>query len=181
LLHDVGSHISFARHHRHSYYLIKNGDLRGFEPAEIEVIALVARYHRRGVARKAHTEYAELTAPLRRSVRTLSGILRLAESLDRSHAQVISAVELHESDGNLLLQLRARGDAELELWAAMRHTEPFERSAGRVVRIQLQQPDTAPDAASASLPTAQTEAPPPTIRRRDSSRKSRSTAAHRTN
>jgi len=181
LLHDVGSHISFARHHRHSYYLIKNGDLRGFEPAEIEVIALVARYHRRGVARKAHTEYADLTAPLRRAVRTLSAILRLAESLDRSHAQVISAVELHESDGNLLVQLRARGDAELELWAAMRHTEPFERAAGKVVRMQLQQPDTAPDTSSASVAPGQTEATPRAIRRRDSSTKSRGATAHRAN
>ena len=50
LLHDVGIHISYERHHRHSYYLIKNGDLRGFEPDEIEVIALVARYHRRADA-----------------------------------------------------------------------------------------------------------------------------------
>ena len=41
LMHDLGSHISYARHHRHSYYLIKNGDLRGFEPEEIEVIAPV--------------------------------------------------------------------------------------------------------------------------------------------
>ena len=46
LLHDIGVHISYERHHKHSYYLIKNGDLRGFEPDEIEIIALVARYHR---------------------------------------------------------------------------------------------------------------------------------------
>ena len=47
LLHDIGVHISYEGHHKHSYYLIKNGDLRGFEPDEIEAIALVARYHRR--------------------------------------------------------------------------------------------------------------------------------------
>ena len=43
LLHDAGTHISYPRHHKHSYYLIKNGDLRGFEPAEAETIALIAR------------------------------------------------------------------------------------------------------------------------------------------
>ena len=47
LLHDIGVHISYERHHKHSYYLIKNGDLRGFEPEEVDTIALVARYHRR--------------------------------------------------------------------------------------------------------------------------------------
>jgi exopolyphosphatase/guanosine-5'-triphosphate,3'-diphosphate pyrophosphatase len=165
LLHDIGSHISFARHHRHSYYLIKNGDLRGFEPAEIDVIALVARYHRRGVPRKAHTEYADLEASLRRAVRTLSAILRVAESLDRSHAQVISAVELHEQNGNLLVQLRARGDAELEMWAATRHTAPFERAAGRAVRLQLQPPETDRDAAPSPPPGPANDASR-TVRRR---------------
>src|SRR5919108_5459014 len=87
LMHDLGVHISYPRHHKHSYYLIKNGDLRGFEPDEIEVMALVARYHRRGTPKKTHEEYAQLPPPLRRTVRVLASILRLAESLDRSHAQ----------------------------------------------------------------------------------------------
>jgi exopolyphosphatase/guanosine-5'-triphosphate,3'-diphosphate pyrophosphatase len=159
LLHDIGSHISFARHHRHSYYLIKNGDLRGFEPAEIEVIALVARYHRRGVPRKTHTEYADLPPSLRRAVRTLSAILRVAESLDRSHAQIISAVELHEQDGHLLVQLRARGDAGLELWAADRHTGPFERAVAKSVRLKLQAPEVAAETAESTPPSPQTAAP----------------------
>ena len=81
--------ISFARHHRHSYYLIKNGDLRGFHPDEIEVIALVARYHRRGTPKQiARGVRRASPPPLRRTVRTLASILRVAESLDRSHAQV---------------------------------------------------------------------------------------------
>src|ERR1041384_7827678 len=54
LLHDIGGHISYSGHHKHSYYLIKNGDLRGFHPDEIEVMALVARYHRRGTPKRSH-------------------------------------------------------------------------------------------------------------------------------
>ena len=57
ILHDIGVHISYERHHRHSYYLITNGDLRGFEPDEIEMIALVARYHRRATPKKPHEGY----------------------------------------------------------------------------------------------------------------------------
>ena len=53
-LHDIGNHISYEKHHRHSYYLIKNGDLRGFEPEEIDVIALVTRYHRRATPKREH-------------------------------------------------------------------------------------------------------------------------------
>ena len=123
LLHDIGAHISFVRHHRHSYYLIKNGDLRGFGPDEIEVIALVARYHRRGTPKRSHDEYAGLPAALRRTVRMLASILRVAESLDRSHGQVISSLELRDAgkDAALLIRTAANADAELELWAANRH------------------------------------------------------------
>jgi exopolyphosphatase/guanosine-5'-triphosphate,3'-diphosphate pyrophosphatase len=103
LLHDVGGLISYARHHRHSYYLIKNGDLRGFHPDEIEVIALVARYHRRGVPKRSHDEYASLSSSLRKTVRTLSSILRVAESLDRSHAQAITGLELRDRGDDVLL------------------------------------------------------------------------------
>jgi exopolyphosphatase/guanosine-5'-triphosphate,3'-diphosphate pyrophosphatase len=137
LMHDIGGLISFARHHRHSYYLIKNGDLRGFDPDEIEVIALVARYHRRGTPRKSHQEYAELPARLRRTVRALASILRVAESLDRSHAQVISGVELRDRGTDLLVLLHASSDAELELWATNRHLEPFEQLVGKRVRLEV--------------------------------------------
>ena len=63
LMHDLGVHISYPRHHRHSYYLIKNGDLRGFEPEEIEVMALVARYHRRGTPKKIARGICPAAAP----------------------------------------------------------------------------------------------------------------------
>src|SRR5262245_61065270 len=85
LLHDVGVHISYERHHRHSYYLIKNGDLRGFQPQEIEVIALIARYHRQATPKKSHEGYTDLSGMQRLTVKTLSAMVRLAEGLDRSH------------------------------------------------------------------------------------------------
>src|SRR5262252_2384125 len=94
ILHDVGVHISYDRHHKHSYYLIKNGHLRGFEPEEIETIALAARYHRQATPKRTHEGFCELRRGARRTVRTLAAILRLAESLDRSHAQVVNGVEL---------------------------------------------------------------------------------------
>ena len=83
LMHDLGAHISYARHHRHSYYLIKNGDLRGFTPEEVEIVANVARYHRRGHPRKAHVGFASLAKSGRVTVRVLAGILRIADALDR--------------------------------------------------------------------------------------------------
>ena len=137
LMHDLGVHISYPRHHKHSYYLIKNGDLRGFEPEEIEVIGLVARYHRSGTPKKSHQEYAGLPTDLRKTVRLLSSILRLSESLDRSHAQVISALDLRDRGDDFLLQLQTGGDAELEIWATNRHLAPFEELLGKPIRLEV--------------------------------------------
>src|SRR3954454_18847438 len=137
ILHDVGVHISYEGHHKHSYYLVKNGGLRGFEPDEIEVIALVARYHRQTTPKRSHDGFSDLPRRTRRTVRTLSAILRLAESLDRSHAQTITGLELHDRGDDDLLQLRTSGDAELELWAAARHAAPFERLTGKPLRLEV--------------------------------------------
>jgi exopolyphosphatase/guanosine-5'-triphosphate,3'-diphosphate pyrophosphatase len=140
IMHDLGVHISYPRHHKHSYYLIKNGDLRGFDPQEIEVMALVARYHRRGAPKKSQQEYAELPGDLRRGVRLLSSILRVAESLDRSHAQVISGLELRDRGEDFLLQLNTSGDAELEVWATNRYLAPFEAQLGKPIRLEVSGP-----------------------------------------
>ena len=74
LLHDIGNHISYEKHHRHSYYLIKNGDLRGFEPEEIAIIALVTRYHRRATPSKEHEGMGELSGSQRKTVEVLVGV-----------------------------------------------------------------------------------------------------------
>jgi exopolyphosphatase/guanosine-5'-triphosphate,3'-diphosphate pyrophosphatase len=137
LLHDAGVHISYERHHRHSYYLIKNGELRGFDPQEIEIIALLARYHRQATPKKSHDGYASLKGALRRTVRTLAAMLRLAEGLDRSHAQVITALDVVPKGEAYVIRLRAAGDAELELWAASRHGEPLEQVLQRPLRFEV--------------------------------------------
>jgi len=136
LLHDIGSLISYERHHRHSYYLIRNGDLRGFDPDEIEVVALVARYHRRGTPKRSHEEYSRLPSPLRKTVRTLASILRVAESLDRSHTQTIASLDFRDRGADALLQIKTTGDAELEVWATNRHLQPFERLLGKPIRLE---------------------------------------------
>jgi exopolyphosphatase / guanosine-5'-triphosphate,3'-diphosphate pyrophosphatase len=143
LMHDIGGHISFSGHHKHSYYLIKNGDLRGFHPDEIEVMALVARYHRRGTPKRSHPQYAQLPATLRRTVRTLASILRVAESLDRSHAQPVSGLEVHDRGEDIVIRLHSGDDAELEVWATARHLEPFEQVVGKPVRLEIAQTEPA--------------------------------------
>ena len=139
ILHDIGSHISFNRHHRHSYYLVKNGALRGFGPEEVESIALVTRYHRRATPKGSHEGYADLPKRLRRTVRLLGAMLRLAEGLDRSHGQSVGQVTLAPEDGQYVLRLEPQGDVELELWAAHRHAGPLEALLGSNIRFEVEE------------------------------------------
>jgi exopolyphosphatase/guanosine-5'-triphosphate,3'-diphosphate pyrophosphatase len=161
LLHDVGVHISYERHHRHSYYLIKNGDLRGFDPEEIEVIALIARYHRQATPKKSHEGYGDLKGGLRRAVKALSAMVRLAEGLDRSHAQALAGLDLYPRSDDYLARLRATGDAELELWAAHRHVAPLEGLLGRPIRFEVVNNDFKGQAAAAAPPVHNAHAQQP--------------------
>jgi exopolyphosphatase/guanosine-5'-triphosphate,3'-diphosphate pyrophosphatase len=137
ILHDVGVHISYERHHKHSYYLIKNGDLRGFEPDEIETIALIARYHRRAQPSRSHEGFGAVGRRRQRAVHALAAILRLAENLDRSHSQIVSGIEFHDRGEDALLGVRTEGDAELEVWAAGRQLAPFEKLIGKPLRVEV--------------------------------------------
>jgi exopolyphosphatase/guanosine-5'-triphosphate,3'-diphosphate pyrophosphatase len=136
LLHDVGHHISYPGHHKHTYYLIKNADLRGFDPAEIEVIASVARYHRRGHPRRKDDGYGDLLKPLRRTVRVLAGCLRIADAPDRSHRQVVDALSVSERSGAVRILCNATGNSDLEMWGAPRRAELLSEELGRAIRIE---------------------------------------------
>jgi exopolyphosphatase/guanosine-5'-triphosphate,3'-diphosphate pyrophosphatase len=136
LLHDIGSHISYEGHHKHSYYLVKHGGLRGFDPEEIEIIALLTRYHRQALPKRSHKGFGDLSPNARRGVRLLGAMVRLAEGLDRSHAQVIARLEVTADAGVLVLHLHPRGDAELELWAAHRHAAPLAALFATDIRFQ---------------------------------------------
>ncbi len=135
-LHDIGNHISYKGHHRHSYYLIKNGNLRGFEPEEIDIMALVARYHRRATPKSDHEGLQDLHGEFHKTVEVLSAFLRLAETLDRSRHGVVKGIEVRERLGQLRIKVQAVGDAELEVWAAHRQAEALEQALDRKIRME---------------------------------------------
>jgi exopolyphosphatase/guanosine-5'-triphosphate,3'-diphosphate pyrophosphatase len=178
LLHDIGGHIAYQDHHKHSYYLIRHGGLRGFEPEDVEAIALMAQYHRRGRPKKSNQSLSSLPPDARRAVRVGSAMLRLAESLDRSHGQVVAQVELQPTGGRLRLVLRAHGPAELERWAAARHAAPLEKLLGKTLTFEAvdldhtEQPD---DAASVPRPTGRRRGHP-RLRPDDATRPARQVA-----
>jgi exopolyphosphatase/guanosine-5'-triphosphate,3'-diphosphate pyrophosphatase len=153
LLHDIGRHISYPDRHRHTDYLIHNGGLRGFDPREVEVMALVGRYHRRGVPRKKNAAFAALPRRDRRAVRVMAGLLRLADALDRSHRGVVKTVTVSARAPGLRLRCEVKGDAGLEQWSALRRADLLEGALEIPVRV-----DFAP-AVGAAAPTGARVAP----------------------
>jgi exopolyphosphatase/guanosine-5'-triphosphate,3'-diphosphate pyrophosphatase len=137
LLHDIGHLISYPGHHKHTYYLVKNGGLRGFSPLEIETIALVARYHRRSHPKRSHPGFGALPREARGAVRTLAGILRVADALDRSHRQVVRTVRVVERNGVLRLRCEARGNTDLEAWGVLTRTELLAECLDKPVRLDF--------------------------------------------
>jgi exopolyphosphatase/guanosine-5'-triphosphate,3'-diphosphate pyrophosphatase len=137
LLHDVGHHIDHQNHHRHSYYLITNGELLGFQRDELEMIGMVARYHRKAAPKASDPEFRALPQKARATVRALSAVLRLADACDRSHFGVVRDITVARRGDKLTLNLTATGDAQLELWEARQRVGLLEAVLGLDVEFRV--------------------------------------------
>lgn len=131
LLHDAGRQICRQGRHKHTYELICRAGLRDFAPQEVELIALIARYHRRSRPSKRHREYRRLPRELRRLVRRLAAILRVADGLDRGHGQNVRLLQVRWLPGRCQVELVTERDPGLEVWAALRRAALFRREFGR--------------------------------------------------
>jgi exopolyphosphatase/guanosine-5'-triphosphate,3'-diphosphate pyrophosphatase len=106
LLANVGLFVSHSEHHKHSYYLIRHSDrLAGFTDHEIELISLVARYHRKSAPKPKHAEFARLRPGDQDTVKALAGVLRVAIALDRSHDGRVAKVSVASANGAGTLRL----------------------------------------------------------------------------
>lgn len=124
-LHDVGHYVSDMAHHKHSYYLVINSDLPGFTDTERQMIALLCRYHRRSMPVSRHSPFQTLDPESRRAILLLTPLLRIADSLDRSHEQRVSDLQVQFRNGSVAIALESVQDADLEMWAAERVAESF--------------------------------------------------------
>jgi exopolyphosphatase/guanosine-5'-triphosphate,3'-diphosphate pyrophosphatase len=127
LLHDVGYLINHAKHHKHAYHLIQHAELTGWTAREVELIANVARYHRKAAPKKRHPNFRRLDRPERRLVRALAAMLRVADGLDRTHTQRVSAVGVEAGRTMTRLVLAAATDPQVERWEAERRAGLFNR------------------------------------------------------
>ena len=138
LLHDVGYHINYDRHHKHSYHLILHAELLGITPSEQVVIANVARYHRGAPPKKKHRNFSGLDKELRDRILRLSAILRVADGLDRGHVGAVRELGIRYLARALRITPRpAKGARQLrlELWGAHRKSQLLAELAGIPVEI----------------------------------------------
>jgi len=125
VLHDVGYFISYSQHHKHSYHLIRHADLFGFSPREREIIANLARYHRKALPKMKHEGFARLAPEDRQLVQRLGGILRLADGLDRRRALLVEEVRCAVNEKTVRLTLQGAEDLSVELYGAQAKGDLF--------------------------------------------------------
>jgi exopolyphosphatase / guanosine-5'-triphosphate,3'-diphosphate pyrophosphatase len=128
ILHDIGYLISHSKHHKHAYHLIMHGDLPGFTPHEVELIANLVRYHRKAFPKRRHENLAYLDGPDRRLIARLSGILRIAEGLDRTHSQSVTGLKVRALRGRLRVSVEAKSFPQIEVADAARKADLFRKA-----------------------------------------------------
>jgi len=147
ILYNCGHYLSHSAHHKHSYYLVRHGNLLGYTEPEIETIANLAHYHHKNSPKKKHENYRSLTSKKhRRVVEQLSPLLRLAVALDRRQIGVIQSVrcEYHSEVEELCLYLQASrpgSDCTLELWSVEYKKGFFETEYGVRLMVKLESAD----------------------------------------
>jgi exopolyphosphatase / guanosine-5'-triphosphate,3'-diphosphate pyrophosphatase len=145
ILHNCGHYVSHSAHHKHSYYLIRNGGLLGYTDAEIEIIANLARYHRKGAPKKKHEAYQSLTKQQREVVDQLSAILKIAVALDRRQINAIRKVvckfdAVTREFQMTLVPAQLGDDCSLELWSFEYKKACFEAVFGikMIVKVETE-------------------------------------------
>jgi exopolyphosphatase/guanosine-5'-triphosphate,3'-diphosphate pyrophosphatase len=136
LLHEVGGYVSNRAHHKHSYYLIINSEIFGLSRDEHAIVAHVARYHRRSTPKPSHTDYMALSRESRMVISKLAGILRVADALDRGHAQQVREFAARKSGDELVLEIPGVSDLTLERRAVVSKGNLLEDIYGVKVRLE---------------------------------------------
>jgi len=127
LVHDTGFQISDKGHHKLSFEIVRAELTKAWSPEEALLVALVARYHRKAVPKESHPGYGELSGPDRATVNRLSGILRIADGLDRTHSNAIEGIEIRREGDRLVFRLFGQVSPTDE-WGAGRKSGLFEET-----------------------------------------------------
>jgi exopolyphosphatase/guanosine-5'-triphosphate,3'-diphosphate pyrophosphatase len=136
-LYNIGHFVNESRHHRHSYYLVANSDLPGFEDRERMAIATLCRYHRKSMPQVTHETFQALNPEDRNTVALLTPLLRLAVALDQSQEQRVERVEAVVLENSVELRLFSDRDVDIEQWQAEQVAAVFRESYGLPLTVRV--------------------------------------------
>jgi exopolyphosphatase / guanosine-5'-triphosphate,3'-diphosphate pyrophosphatase len=139
LLHDIGWTVAGKKHHKHSYRLIRENEAKlvGFTPAQVELIANVARYHRKSHPSPHHEAFAELTTEEQHVVQRLAALLRIADGLDRPHLQQVKQLQCDIASRQVSVGVKAFANAGAPIEGATRKRDLFELIFERSVEFTI--------------------------------------------
>lgn len=126
MLHDIGTYISMTAHHKHTHYLLTATPIIGLNQEQLQIVANVARYHRKSFPKMQHDPYRVLSSKGRVVVSKLAAILRLADAMDNEHASRVTSFAIEYKKPKFIIHLQGNGDLLLEKWALMNKAEMFE-------------------------------------------------------
>ncbi|MEY2724984.1 MAG: Exopolyphosphatase [Planctomycetota bacterium] len=137
LLHATGLFVGLSGYHKHSYYLIMNSELFGLNSLDHQLVALIARYHRRAAPKPTHEYFARLDRDSRVIVSRLAAILRVAVALDHSGTQRIGSIDCSLERNRLVLTAtKVAGDLSLERMELRQKSGLFEDTFGMGVLLR---------------------------------------------
>jgi exopolyphosphatase/guanosine-5'-triphosphate,3'-diphosphate pyrophosphatase len=156
LLHDVGEVVNTRGHHKHSEYMIRWGRIPGLDDTGREMVALMARCHRKDAARaKEIINSSPLPKELRAQLRRLTALLRLADGLDTDHRSRVEQVVCTRMGDAIVLDLVVRDGPSRDDARLLRKADMVREELGLDVRLTVARSLPAPDpAASAELRAA---------------------------
>jgi exopolyphosphatase/guanosine-5'-triphosphate,3'-diphosphate pyrophosphatase len=100
----------------------------GFTPRERELVAQIARYHRKALPKKKHEPFMRLSPDDRLLVSRLGGILRLADGLDRRRNSLVNNMECLISPSKFIIRLSGTDDLSVELYGAKAKGDLFQEA-----------------------------------------------------
>jgi exopolyphosphatase / guanosine-5'-triphosphate,3'-diphosphate pyrophosphatase len=136
VLHDIGHFINPSSHHKHGQYLIMNSNLYGFSTNELVVLANLVRYHRKSLPKSDHYHFNILPDREQHIVSYLAGMLRIADSLDKGHRNLVNNLQVNLQPEEILLQVHAPEDVSMEIENAWVQRELLEKTTGKKVKVE---------------------------------------------
>lgn len=137
-LHDVGDFVNLSGHHKHSYYLIRNSEIVGLRARELELIANVARYHRKAFPNpQKHESFRALSESERATVTRLAAILRIADALDHEHRSTVEDLKVSVFGNSIQIDLQSLGPCLLERWQLEQKGRLFQETFDRSITVLL--------------------------------------------